>query len=104
MKSLGTVKLKRLDGQWFWAEVFESGRDGTMAPQTWYWRIHNRWVAPYEQRLRWFPIPLNDRLKLAYSGPLIRDLLYDANPLLKLIPKNDSFAGKYYPTPLIHGK
>ena len=38
------------------------------------------------------------------ENPWMKDLIFKSNPLLKLIPKNENFQGKYPQVPLIYGK
>jgi hypothetical protein len=110
MKFLGSRKFKKINGiNNLTVEVWSTSRGGTHSPIVFYLKYKGRWVSPYEMRLRWQHKDLlswlmNLTLKALYSGPMLKDLIYEENPFLKLIPKNDGFAGKSFPVPLIYGK
>lgn len=77
-------------------DVYEAGRGGTESPSQYYILANGRWVTPYEQDKRGWILPfLNWLFKKTY-GPHLRDLVYGANALLSVIPKDKNYGGMYH--------
>ncbi len=82
-------------------EVWFSTRDGTKSPYFIVYKYLGRWITPLEQRVRkWAPLPWPIFLWIFYHDVKLGNFIYDRNPLLKLLPKDDS-KGTTYPIPLL---
>lgn len=49
--------------------------------------IGNKRYTPFAQKVYKFHPDMISMLKIAYSGPVLKNLVYQENPLLKLIPR-----------------
>ncbi len=98
--------LVEKDGANIIVTAYKIGRKGSKAPWDIYYKYQNRWITPFEQKIKnWKDSSLGNQLKYVYgdfeSTSLLRNLIYDKNPLLKLISKDKSvFSGTYMPVPL----
>lgn len=97
-KYQGTVKLKLKAGDFRTVEVWTQGRNGTMAPVTHYFRYNNRWVPPIEYLAK-YELNMSIWLRIYYCGANMADLIYNYNPLFKMISKSDAFKGATMPLP-----
>ncbi len=108
MVKLKYIGLKLRDpktrGAFVLVDFYESGRGGTKSPLFWCYKYNGRFITPFERRVRgWDDPSMVQWLKIIYDSvdsPNIRDLLYERNPFLELIPKGE-FVGSLYPIPII---
>ncbi len=91
-------------------ERFCSSRGGTSSPVfVWYVTPTGRILTPYHQN-RLGQRPTDYDLMAAFwkpywekAGPLLRELISAKNPLLEMIPVDNTFQGANIPIPFIYG-
>lgn len=86
-----------------YVEIWETSRGGTKSPSTLYYRYNNRWISPFEQKIRnWEGISLTILFKLVYSDS-IKDLIRSDCSIFNTIKKYELISNYYY-IPVIFGK
>jgi hypothetical protein len=71
-------------------EVWTTSRDGSHSPLMILYKYKGRWITEFEQKHRqWRLINIGILFKALYSRPanVLKDLVYDHNPFLKMISK-----------------
>ncbi len=74
-------------------------RGGTKSPPLWLFEIDNRWVTPFEQKLKNINPTFHGAFKLVYYMPLKRLLNENESPFLNLIKPN-KIKGDLYTIPV----
>lgn len=67
-------------------DVYTSTRGGSKSPKTYYLKLNNRWITPYEQRVRGYHMTLNTLFSVTY-GNLIRKMAPQSNYFIQNILK-----------------
>ncbi len=84
-------------------ELWCSTRGGSKSPCFIYLKHNGRIITPYEQRLRGYQLPLTALFLCLYNLDLIKDLVYQRNPLLEMIPKDTTWQPVKLVIPFIYG-
>ncbi len=105
---MDTVKLKktedkifvtRLDGVEVEVVEYCYTRGGSHSPTLFIWEYQGKRITPYERRLRGWKQTINQIFKSVYRPELIKDLIFQENPFLALVPKDTSWGGAYVKVP-----
>lgn len=83
-------------------EVYSRG--GTKSPTLHIVVYRGRRYVPKKMVLKDIRFTFTTYLCLLYNRDYLRDLVYKENPFLKLIPKDDTWVGKYLVVPLTYGQ
>lgn len=80
------------------------GRNGTKSPSlTVYTLENNKRILPVHFHFSFSKIPgdiFKWLLKANYPSSLLREVMSKPNPFLKMIPKDDTWKGAYFPVPM----
>jgi hypothetical protein len=89
-----------VDGKPRQLTVEEYGRGGTKSPEMWVIVCDGKRYVPRAQRLARITVTLNGLFKIVYApAGLFKDLVYKTNPFMEMIPKNETWGGKYIRLP-----
>lgn len=94
------IKVQDKSGKILIADIEEYTRGGTKSPDLWIIILNGKRYTPYAQRYYGIYATFQTLLEIIYPPETIRNMVYNVNPFMNLIPKDNS-TGQRYPSVII---
>lgn len=96
MKLIGSQAFTNIG----FGEIYVTGRDGSRSPFTVWVKFRDRWVSPFERRMRKWPeiknsILMNYMLKRIYKNQPVMQVISQHNPIFGTVDFCDSKGNGY---------